>query len=54
MSNDVVFVDVTPVIPVRDLRAALKRYQQLGFSVRAYGHGTGDTGTPPGVWYRCT
>ena len=41
MSNDVVFEDVTPVIPVRDLGAALRRYQQLGFSVRAYGHGTG-------------
>ena len=41
MSNDVVFERVTPVIPVRDLDAALKRYQQLGFSVRAYGHGTG-------------
>ena len=41
MANNVVFEDVTPVIPVRDLDAALKRYQQLGFSVRAYGHGTG-------------
>ena len=30
-----------PVVPVRDLQAALERYRQLGFEVRAYGHGTG-------------
>ncbi len=41
MSGDLVFEDVTPVIPVRDLDAALERYRTLGFAVRAYGHGTG-------------
>ena len=41
VSADVVFQDVTPVVPVRDLAAALERYGRLGFSVRAYGHGTG-------------
>jgi hypothetical protein len=35
------FEDVAPVVPVRDLQAALDRYRQLGFEVRAYGHGTG-------------
>jgi catechol 2,3-dioxygenase-like lactoylglutathione lyase family enzyme len=35
------FEDVVPVVPVRDLSAALDRYRQLGFAVRAYGHGTG-------------
>lgn len=39
--EDLTFEDVTPVIPVRDLGAALERYGRLGFSVRAYGHGTG-------------
>jgi hypothetical protein len=29
---------------VRDLQAALERYRQLGFEVRAYGHGTGQRG----------
>jgi hypothetical protein len=37
----IVFEDVAPVVPVRDLQAALERYRQLGFEVRAYGHGTG-------------
>jgi catechol 2,3-dioxygenase-like lactoylglutathione lyase family enzyme len=36
-----VFEDIVPVVPVRDLQAALDRYRRLGFSVRAYGHGTG-------------
>lgn len=35
------FDDVAPVIPVRDLEAALERYRRLGFRVHAYGHGTG-------------
>src|SRR5439155_8484179 len=35
------FEDVVPVVPVRDLQAALDRYRRLGFNVRAYGHGTG-------------
>jgi hypothetical protein len=34
------FEDVAPVVPVRNLSAALDRYRQLGFAVRAYGHGT--------------
>jgi hypothetical protein len=33
----IVFEDVAPVVPVRDLQAALERYRQLGFEVRAYG-----------------
>ena len=41
MSVSVEFEDVAPVVPVRDLQAALDRYRRLGFSVRAYGHGTG-------------
>ena len=41
MANDVVFEDVAPVIPVRHLGTALDRYRRLGFSVKAYGHGTG-------------
>jgi hypothetical protein len=41
MSAEVEFQSVAPVIPVRDLRAALERYGRLGFKVRAYGHGTG-------------
>jgi hypothetical protein len=36
-----VFEDVAPVVPVRNLQEALDRYRRLGFSVRAYGHGTG-------------
>jgi catechol 2,3-dioxygenase-like lactoylglutathione lyase family enzyme len=35
------FQDVAPVLPVRDLPAALERYRLLGFAVRAYGRGTG-------------
>ena len=41
MPTPIVFEDVAPVVPVRDLQAALERYRQLGFEVRAYGHGTG-------------
>jgi hypothetical protein len=37
----IVFEDVAPVVPVRDLQVALERYRRLGFEVRAYGHGTG-------------
>ncbi|WP_052423202.1 bleomycin resistance protein [Nonomuraea candida] len=36
MADDVVFEDVAPVVPVRDLQAALARYRRLGFAVRAY------------------
>lgn len=36
-----IFDDVAPVVPVRDLQAALARYRKLGFEVSAYGHGTG-------------
>ena len=35
------FAGVAPVIPVRNLQAALERYRRLGFAVSAYGHGTG-------------
>ncbi|WP_328472472.1 VOC family protein [Actinoplanes sp. NBC_00393] len=35
----VTFERVAPVIPVRDLDAALQRYQRLGFAVRAYDGG---------------
>jgi hypothetical protein len=41
LPDDLIFEDVTPVIPVMDLTAALERYRRLGFQVRAYGHGTG-------------
>lgn len=41
MIGDVEFEDVAPVVPVRSLAAALRRYERLGFAVRAYGHGTG-------------
>ena len=32
MPTPIVFEDVAPVVPVRDLQAALERYRQLGFS----------------------
>lgn len=35
------FESVAPVLPVRNLAAALERYRLMGFDVRAYGHGTG-------------
>ncbi|WP_182873047.1 bleomycin resistance protein [Microbispora sp. H10670] len=34
MDSKVVFEAVAPVIPVRDLAAALERYRRLGFSAR--------------------
>jgi catechol 2,3-dioxygenase-like lactoylglutathione lyase family enzyme len=34
--NEVTFSDVAPVIAVRDLDRALRRYRKLGFSTRAY------------------
>ncbi|MEV7805161.1 VOC family protein [Microbispora sp. NPDC088329] len=34
MDSEVVFETAAPVIPVRNLAAALDRYRQLGFSVR--------------------
>jgi hypothetical protein len=41
MHASVEFQRVAPVIPVLDLEAALERYRRLGFTARAYGHGTG-------------
>ena len=35
------FERVAPVVPVTNLHAALERYRRLGFTVHAYGHGTG-------------
>ena len=32
-------VDVAPILPVRDLRAALTHYESLGFRVRSYDDG---------------
>jgi len=40
MPTPIVFENVAPVVPVRDLQAALERYRQLGFDVRAYDHDT--------------
>lgn len=36
MAAEIGFEDVAPVLPVRDLDAALERYRRLGFSARAY------------------
>ena len=36
MADRVAFTRVSPVIPVRDLDAALERYRRLGFEVEAY------------------
>ncbi|GAA1944919.1 bleomycin resistance protein [Kitasatospora viridis] len=36
MAEDVVFERVEPVVPVRDLAAALDRYRRLGFTAREY------------------
>ena len=33
---DIAFTDVAPVVPVRDLDAALERYRRLGFTARAH------------------
>ena len=34
-------VDVAPILPVRDLRAALAHYESLGFRIEAYDDGDG-------------
>ena len=34
--TDPTFVSVAPILPVRDLDAALDRYRRMGFAVRAY------------------
>jgi hypothetical protein len=34
--SEVVFTNVAPVVPVRNLDAALDRYRRLGFSAHAY------------------
>ena len=34
MTEEIVFEEVAPVIPVRNLDAALDRYRRLGFAVR--------------------
>ncbi|GGM57579.1 hypothetical protein GCM10011608_48070 [Micromonospora sonchi] len=39
MAEEISFDRVAPVVPVRDLDAALDRYRRLGFAVRAYGGG---------------
>ncbi len=36
MTEPVAFTDSAPVLPVRDLDAALERYRRLGFEVEAY------------------
>lgn len=36
MTEEIAFEDVAPVVPVRDLDAALDRYRRLGFTVRPY------------------
>jgi uncharacterized glyoxalase superfamily protein PhnB len=33
---DIAFTEVAPVVPVRNLAAALERYRRLGFAARAY------------------
>jgi catechol 2,3-dioxygenase-like lactoylglutathione lyase family enzyme len=37
MPTEIGFDEVAPVIPVRDLDAALDRYRRLGFAVELYG-----------------
>ncbi|MEV0395106.1 VOC family protein [Polymorphospora rubra] len=39
MPEEITFDRVAPVVPVRDLDAALDRYRRLGFTVRAYAGG---------------
>jgi catechol 2,3-dioxygenase-like lactoylglutathione lyase family enzyme len=39
MTSEIVFSEVAPVIPVRDLDAALDRYRALGFDVESYAGG---------------
>lgn len=36
MAESVPFTDVAPVVPVRDLDAALDRYRRLGFDAQPY------------------
>jgi hypothetical protein len=36
VTDPIVFQKIAPVVPVLDLDAALERYRQLGFAVRAY------------------
>jgi hypothetical protein len=36
MTEKITFKDVAPVVPVRDLDAALDRYQRLGFTTHPY------------------
>ncbi|WP_422770765.1 bleomycin resistance protein [Plantactinospora sp. WMMC1484] len=36
MAENVTFDGVAPVVPVRDLDAALDRYRRLGFTIRPY------------------
>lgn len=36
MTEEITFDDVAPVVPVRDLDAALDRYRRLGFTTRPY------------------
>ena len=36
MAHEITFEAVAPVVPVRDLDAALDRYRRLGFAARAY------------------
>jgi catechol 2,3-dioxygenase-like lactoylglutathione lyase family enzyme len=36
MTDQIRFESVAPVVPVRDLDAALERYERLGFSVRSF------------------
>lgn len=35
--SDIAFTAIAPIVPVRDLDAALGRYRRLGFTVHAYG-----------------
>ena len=46
------FEAVAPIIPVRDLDAALGRYRQLGFDVRAYSGGERYYVDPDGTLHR--
>lgn len=34
-------VDIAPIVPVRDMRAAMDHYERLGFDVRGYDDGEG-------------
>jgi hypothetical protein len=48
VAENIAFDSVAPVIPVRDLGAALERYRRLGFTVHAYeggGFGYADRGS---------